>query len=48
MVAAIGAQASPAEQTDKGAVRALVDVIKQEETAVVVNLDERIQACMQD
>ncbi len=43
MVAAVGAQPVPADHTDKGAVRALVDVIRQEETAVVVNLDERIQ-----
>ena len=46
MVAAVGEAAvgaTQAERTDVGAVRALVDVIKKEETVVVVNLDERIQ-----
>ncbi len=49
MVTAVkdAAGTAPVERTDAGAVRALVDVIKKEETAVVVNLDERIQACIQ-
>ena len=31
------------ERTDAGAMRSLMDIIKKEETAVVVNIDERIQ-----
>jgi hypothetical protein len=48
MVATIGAASgsTPDERSEKGAVRALVDCIKKEETTVVVNLDERIQACL--
>ncbi len=45
MVEAVRAasQNAPPERTDAGAVRALVDVIKKEDVAVVVNLDEKIQ-----
>ena len=48
MVATIGeaSASTPDERSEKGAVRALVDCIKKEETTVVVNLDERIQACL--
>ena len=47
MVATIGEASASThdERSEKGAVRALVDCIKKEETTVVVNLDERIQAC---
>ena len=38
------ARTAPVEHSDSGAVRALVNVIKQEEVAVVVDLDDRIQA----
>ena len=45
MVAAV--RAAPAAQSSEGnAVRALVDVIRREETAVTVNLDDRIQVCL--
>ena len=45
MVQAVNnAAVSPqAERSDAGAVRALVDVIKNEEVAIVINLDDRIQ-----
>ena len=48
MVQAVNnAAVSPqAERSDAGAVRALVDVIKNEEVAIVVNLDDRIQVYM--
>ena len=46
MVETVSDAASTAsvERSDAGAVRALVNVIKNEEVAVVVDLDDRIQA----
>ena len=48
MTAAVAeaAETAPAEQSSACAVRALVDVIQKEETAIVVNLDDRIQVCI--
>ena len=45
MVQAVGdaAACSAPVRTDAGAMRSLVDIIKKEATAVVVNLDDRIQ-----
>lgn len=48
MVDAVGSATfgSPAEKSDSGAVRSLIDVIKKEESVVVVNLDDRVQVSL--
>ncbi len=48
MVTAVGnasAQA-PAEKSDAGSVRALIDVIKKDEVTISVDLDTKIRVCL--